>query len=443
MSNVFITFLGLGNPNSKEGELGYDSLSYEFEDKKSYTTPFAQRATVEWIGVPNIDKYLVLLTAESREKHWKPLLEEWQEIGVDTSAEADKITEIDISTNQNKTEQWKWFEKLFQHIEKGDTLYFDFTHGFRSVPIIFSTAIGFLQKGKQVLLKHAFYGYLEDKKQKTGNVIDLVDFYRINDWADGVSALVESADPSKLNRLAEEEGDTSPFKAITDKNLIRDLDNLNLKIRSVDVENVGSAAAKAFKQIERLRDPDSHTPDQYLLEMLVEKFAPLAQFTPKTYNSAYFDLQLKLIKVLFAHRFHMQAFTAMRELIGTIGLAGLLHQSIEITKLQKDHQRTYADLFFNMCQYREKKWKFETMAPKIQERFQILRPFWNKMTPDTRENLYRLSSSISTLRNGFDHAWLGKKGVPQDVAEQCEELFGSLEQIIAELTRINIIKKKE
>ena len=433
MSNrIFITFLGTGIYAKRNDEIGYETVKYEFEDGRSNYTPFAQVATVEWIGVENIDRYLVLITKESRDKHWDLLVEAWNKVGVSS----DLIVPILISTDQSKEAQWGWFQELFHHVDTGDKLSFDFTHGFRSVPILFSTAINFLQKSKGVELKHAFYGYVEYGKS-VGEMIDMADFYRINDWADGVVALVDSADPTKLNRLAEEEDESSPFGSINNPKLIAELDKLSLQIGSVDVENVAKTARTACRLIRKQQDSDSSKPDQFLLNMLLDKFVPLAQKTTKYYDWTYFTMQCTLIEVLFEHRFYMQAFTAMRELMGTIGLPYLVDvENLDIMSQSRQFHRAYADLFFTMCQIAEKRWEFTTMYannPKKMTRFNHLLVVWQAFTRDEKDSLFDLSQTISKLRNGFDHAWLGKKGVPPDVQKRCSECLSALRDLLIQL----------
>ncbi len=425
---VFVTFLGIGNPYSKEGELGYASLTYTFEDGSQSISPFAQVSTVEWIQPQNIDKYIVLLTKESEVKHWDALKADWLTLGVNL----DQVQTIQISTDQSKEAQWDWFKQLFHYIEREDTLYFDFTHGFRSVPILFSTAIGFLQKSKRIALQHAFYGYLEDKDKATGQIIDMVDFYRINDWADGVASLVQSADPSQLNRLAEKEQEDSPFQAITDPKLIAALDELTLKLQSVDVENVGLAARKVCTLIAKKHQPESNAPDQYLLEMLLEKFQLLSSGKFKRYDKPYFQTQLTLIQVLIEHQFLMQAFTAMRELIGTIGVSRIFDVS-GMQKQSTEYHRSRADIFCSMCQFPVHKWKFESMLEdkkgKLRD-FHHLKAFWETMSEEQHVELQSVAKTIAGLRNGFDHAWLGKKGVPKNVKESCDDLYQRLRRLI-------------
>ncbi|HPE62455.1 MAG TPA: TIGR02221 family CRISPR-associated protein, partial [Thiolinea sp.] len=304
MAKVFISFLGvgLGNPNASNS--GYDEVIYRFEDgSASASTRFAQRAILEKEGITSFDRVCLLMTPESKKRHRQLLVDELVSIG----CIADNLFEDDsITTNQSTGQQWAWFDSLQKLINDGDQVTFDFTHGFRSVPIIFSTAISFLQKVKRFELLHAYYGYV-DKKENKNEIIDMARFYRINDWADGVARLVDMADASKLAELADESQDDG-FSALNDKKLTQALRDLTDLIKNIDVNNVGRKADEALKLIADKKDQCSGA-DAQLLEMVVSKFEHLAIQGSGRYDHDYFKLQLILTEMLLKHGLNMQGWS--------------------------------------------------------------------------------------------------------------------------------------
>lgn len=432
MNHVFVTFLGVGGNN------GYDELKYAFHGQ-TYTSKFAQWASMKWLLEQKkpVDKILVFVTKESREKHLEELTNQWLKLAITQ----EQIYPISISTNQDTDAQWVWFQELYQYIDMRDKLYFDFTHGFRSVPIIFSTAIGFLQKSKSIQLQHAFYGYKKENSND-GEIVDMAPFYQINDWADGVAALVESADVSKISRLAEQDS-TKTFSSISDPKLIQHLQNLNILVQSIDMERIPTAAQQTLERIEELLMENKRTPDQHLLMLISDKFQSIAHDIPlETYDIRYFECQLRIIQLLLKHNFLMQACTAMRELIGSIVLTDKKLKKNWITQpkkkkpsVNKQEQRRYSEIFINMCQFKD--WN-EGLPKTEQKRAQILKR-WNSDFAPFQQELRTLTNNINKLRNGFDHAWLKKKGVPKDVQKQSQENHDSLKNLIEKMHHAKLI----
>lgn len=80
----------------------------------------------------------------------------------------------------NPAEQWNWFQALLSHIDLGDELYLDMTHG---VPIVLSAALTYLQAVENVELCAVYHA----ADQVPGcPVVDFKDCYAIGQWADAV-----------------------------------------------------------------------------------------------------------------------------------------------------------------------------------------------------------------------------------------------------------------
>lgn len=68
---------------------------------------------------------------------------------------------IEIKEDFASEAQWSWFEAILSHIQEGDILTVDLTHGYRAISIIFSAAITFLQKAKNIKVNGVLYAALE------------------------------------------------------------------------------------------------------------------------------------------------------------------------------------------------------------------------------------------------------------------------------------------
>jgi len=109
----------------------------------------------------------------------------------------------------------------------------------RAVPIVFSSAIGFLQRAKGVAVVHALYAWYDvANRDKVHPIVDMRDFYVINDWAEAVSRLADDANARKIGELAR----TTRIEALqplADEALIEAFEEMTDCIRNVDVNNIG------------------------------------------------------------------------------------------------------------------------------------------------------------------------------------------------------------
>lgn len=205
MNRVFLSFLGLGTFKKEKGKYEYDPAVYKLNGWKSKETEFVQVAEIEILGAEKFDKVIIVATQKSSNSHFDKLKSQLENRGVTN------ILLIIIGEDMSSEGQWDWLEQILNIIEPGDQLTVDLTHGFRSIPIIFSAAINFLQKAKNVTLESVYYGAF-DKARELGYapIVDMKDFYIINEWADAVSRLVEDADVRKMAEVAERHSDFRP-----------------------------------------------------------------------------------------------------------------------------------------------------------------------------------------------------------------------------------------
>lgn len=437
MAKVFISFLGTGMGDPEAPTPGYNAVSYHFDGGKTTKTRFAQRSILEKHGIETFDAVCLLMTVQSKRKHRDLLVDELIGIGLDAPKQL--IEDDSITTNQNTEQQWAWFDSLQKLINDGDQVIFDFTHGFRSVPIIFSTAISFLQKVKRFELLHAYYGY-SDQATQYSEIIDMAKFYRINEWADGVARLVDMADASKLAELADE-GQADGFAALNDQKLTKALRDLTDLIKNIDVNNVGKKADEALTLIAAKQQQCSGA-DAQLLKMVHDKFIGLAIQGSGCYDDSYFKLQLILTDMLLKHGLNMQAFTVMREAIASIGMLGATGKYAKKDLNTNDgrrYRKNIGEIFVGLCITNRIEWKQESeerraFLPKQELQYfdEMLLPFYNELEKKGIASLlHDFSSHLSEYRNGLDHAWTSQAQALPDISEKGTKFLKQLEQVIA------------
>ncbi|MFP4033536.1 MAG: TIGR02221 family CRISPR-associated protein [Desulfococcaceae bacterium] len=423
MRNVYLSFLGLGNINPETGPIGYRPATYELAGRRSKETPFVQIAEMEILGGANFDLVLMAATRKSHEAHSAILTDGMSAYG---AAPEYLILEEDFSPEG----QWKWFETILGIIEHGDRLTLDLTHGYRAVPIVFSTALNFLQKARNIQIEAVYYGAF-DSNRKLSPIVNMKDFYVINEWADAVSRLVEEADARKLAEVAAK---TTDFQAgeLNDPEIISALDDLTNTVRNVDVNNVGRKAHTAIELIQAEKEKASET-GRVLLDLVFDKFVSLCTETAPSgqYNKAYFELQIEIARLLLEHRLFMQAYTVMREFIASLVMVHFERDGMS-NKKRKKRRPTYGEIFIKFFEFPEEEWKFDG---RKKDRDRIF-PFYEELRANGVEAILRsFSKELTTYRNGFDHAWTAKAGAATDIPEQGRIFFDKLNRVLEKMTQ--------
>lgn len=421
MRRVYLSFLGTGN---FKGE--YEVTRYKLNGRISSETEFVQVAEIGILGAENFDRFIVVLTQKSKQAHLGSLSRQLRVLG------AEPVEPLEIEEDMSPQGQWDWFERILACIEPYDRITIDLTHGFRSVPIVFSTAINFLQKARRVYLEAVYYGVFQ-KTEQVSDVIDMREFYLINEWAEGVSRLVEDADVRRLAELAVQAPDFQAAE-LNKPELINAFEELTHTIRNVDIHNVGPQANEAITLVRREMEAASRT-GRILLNLVVEKFISVTTEEPLSgnYDRNYFDLQLKIIRMLLEHKLYMQAYTVMREFIGSIGLIAVKKAHFRTGKGRD--KRKKADLFIRMLQYDT--WDFSENDHQMMEK--ELLPFYCMLSEHGLiSGLQNNVRKLTDYRNNFDHAWTCREKAYADIHETGFLLLNELEAFVETLQKKGI-----
>ncbi|HQO03657.1 MAG TPA: TIGR02221 family CRISPR-associated protein [Spirochaetota bacterium] len=426
MGSVYISFLGLGSMSTVDSRYKYSPASYSLNGAVSELTEFVQAAEIQLLGSSFFDRIIIIATEKSRDAHYASLKGQLAALG------AVEPGLIIIDEDMTPEGQWKWFEEILFHIDTGDRLTVDLTHGYRSIPIVFSTAINFLRKAKNITVDGVYYGAFE-KNRKCSPIIDMKDFYIINDWAEAVSRLVEDADARKLGDVAKQ---SSAFQAgdLNDPELIEAFHALTGAIRNVDINNVGAMASKALGLVAGKKMTTSRT-GSLLLDLVVDKFTAIAVSGNEggEYIREYYTMQMEFVRLLIDHRLYMQAFTVMREFIVSFADMHARTAVRNDTELAGSKQKKYldysrkwfADLFLGMIITKRKDWNFSRGHDKDGVRYlKYMVPLYDRLEEaGLVEILGEFVSSLTEYRNGFDHAWTASGGMPDDIDTKGRKFF--------------------
>lgn len=429
MRSVYLSFLGLGTFNQETRRHEYKPTVYRLNGRDSGSTEFVQLAEIEILGASAFDLVVMVATERSRDTHFGKL-----EVGLRTLGVTD-ISRVILGEDMSPEGQWAWFEQISRRIEYGDDITVDLTHGYRSIPIVFSTAINFLQKARRVTVKAVYYGvYEKERALGYAPIVDMKDFYVINEWAEGVSRLVEDADARKMADVA---GRSSGFQSgsLNDHEIIGALGALTDTIRNVDVNHVAAKARNALRLISAKKKNASET-GRILLDLVVDKFACLAMDEPQGYTRDYFAIQFELAGLLLEHKLHMQAYTVMREVIGSIGMVGVA-KGDRLSNSGRSRRKTYSEVFVNMLQFDESEWKFPEGSLPLKTK---LEPYYTRLKEaGVVATLRGFTRELVDYRNGFDHAWTAKAQAYGDIDKKGEEMHRSLRVALDKMVEAGIL----
>ncbi|HBN57056.1 MAG TPA: TIGR02221 family CRISPR-associated protein, partial [Lachnospiraceae bacterium] len=224
MSRHFITVLGTSL---------YTDCIYEVEGTGfGYRTPFVQMAVLKYIMpvYAQGDRITVLLTEKSEEKNWytreyteterkqlaarkmEPAPGE-QKTGLKDMMEKEypdiQIENVRIKEGRNKAEIDEIFESIYGVIDPEETIYFDFTHGLRNLPMQALTVIHYAKALKKIQVGGMYYGAFElGEKKEDGwlhvNLLDMSACNTILDWTSAAESFIKGGSSNQIKELYKE-----------------------------------------------------------------------------------------------------------------------------------------------------------------------------------------------------------------------------------------------
>lgn len=109
---------------------------------------------------------------------------------------------VHIPDGRSEADLWGIFQAVVDQVDEGDTVIFDITHGFRSLPFLSFLAAAYLRVVRHVKLEAVYYGNFElrDKTVEPNRapVIDLTRFVDLLDWTVAADRFVRLGDASVL-----------------------------------------------------------------------------------------------------------------------------------------------------------------------------------------------------------------------------------------------------
>jgi len=416
MSNVFISFLGKGD---------YKECKYVFKEKDK-TTKFIQLALIELFckHFTEEDSLIFFLTEDARTENWENKLKDGlMEIGLkeeilslNLSA---KIKTVNIPVGKSESEIWEIFNIMYNVLNNNDSVIFDITHAFRSIPMLGFIILYYAGFIKDVKIKNIFYGAYEARNIETNTapIFRLTKFYKLIQWASAADAFVNYGTSDKLTAMVQEteqfyEGTRDTAKAITDVT-----ESMSLLRGGAIVE--GAIFNNCRKKIDELEATGKfQTAFKPIFKKVKEKLSDFKDNDPMNF--------LYAVKWYLNHKMIPQALTMMQE-----GLLTFLMKQKKIVY----HDKKNRELVNHFIQHLAIEKKQNKRIPIEKE---YVKQF-NKWGFDLRDKLTVKASiiynEISTLRNDVNHGGfnLGASNYI-NISRKIKKLFKEIEELCLEFT---------
>lgn len=214
---VFISFLGFTN---------YKECRYYKDDFCSESVRYIQEATLDYLLGKEIwsnnDVAYILLTDGAKTNNWldnghkvygtsDSIIQEGLQTRLAKKHYPFQIKTVEqLPVGKNESELFEIFKRVYDVLEPGDKLYFDITHGFRSLPMLALVLVNYSKFLKGVEVKSITYGNFEvkeeiideeGKKHLKAPIIDLLPLSGIQDWTFAAADYIRNGNSKQIKKL--------------------------------------------------------------------------------------------------------------------------------------------------------------------------------------------------------------------------------------------------
>lgn len=180
-----------------------------------------------------------------------------------------EVENIMIPEGNTTDEIWGIFNIIFKKLEREDSLVFDITHGFRSLPMLNMVLINYAKLLKNISISGIYYGAYDarytSKEKEFTPIWDLIAFERLQEWTNKTNIFIETGNAIPLSNLINED-QYKPLKEGLDSfskyilvnrgmNIIQGTEIIMLRNTLKDIEFNEQTKKSALPPIlERIRD---------------------------------------------------------------------------------------------------------------------------------------------------------------------------------------------
>ncbi len=457
---VFVSLLGASD--YAEVAYGLTECDKAFEVQgESKPTKFIQIARLRALMARGLefdkDNTHVLVTELSKNKNWgNGLRTTTPYVGLKTSLEEIGLKDIEpiaIKDGKSTAELWENFQTIANLISKGDELYVDITHGFRSQSIILMLSLDYVVRAKGAEIVELTYGAYEAKEDEVAPVFDLTGFLGIRDWSTAAALLEQSGDISQFAAMAESASKEVKKQLRRDmprelKSLASSLQNFGDHLKQCRLHELPLSATRVLDAIAQsrswVRKTVEYLPLDHILDDVREKIEPLAADPGPSYSAV--RGQLNCAAWCFHYENFIVGFTLLRETIGDLievwvdkesGLSpedrGARH--LEVEKILGCLAHLAKPEGAKTLRLPKQPWAKEALA-------------WLRAQGSKTEDLIGILGKVTTIRNQLDHGGTGSgkssrtKKYKDAADETLRNTMGLLDQLVTGQTPVDEHPKK-
>lgn len=305
MKKHFIATLGVGSYGLTQYR------TFEKDGDRTYETRFIQDALLQFLDFENIDRITIFVTDKAKTKNWDDTEQPGLESILKNHYPKCKIECLRIPDGNSEQEIWQIFNTIFQSIDQGDELYFDVTHGFRSLPILILAILQYSKILKDTKIKGVYYGVF-DRDTEVNPAIDLTPFYELLSWTDAANSFIRYGHGEQIYELCQESDNPAikPYGEIVHLTNALDASLGRTKFSPNDTVNSIHGAWSKFKQAVSQNEMNDDSVLNPLFQKIREKTEPFSSEN---------DVQTGWAAVEWALENNMvqQGYTALKENILT------------------------------------------------------------------------------------------------------------------------------
>ena len=225
---VLVSFLGTGKLEKNSSARQYVKTLYRFEDGREYASAFIAQALKDYYQVDKViligtvhsmweEVYSSFVSDEQRDEDYYVKLGEYcaattpkSELSIPDIGKLESaigagshvvLTHYGINAEENEKNQ-QIILGLEELLDKGDELYVDITHAFRSLPLLLLNSLIYIQtvSQKKITIRHVCYGMF-NSEMPYAPVISLDSLMETTSWIIGAYAFQEYGNAYKIADL--------------------------------------------------------------------------------------------------------------------------------------------------------------------------------------------------------------------------------------------------
>jgi len=382
---------------------------YRYQDKVCQT-PVVQEAIASFFP---IDEIVLFTTKKAEETNYRQVL-----------SRCPTAKKIPVPDGQSEDELWMIFSQVAGEVNEGDTIIFDITHGFRSLPFIALLSAAYLQEAKEARLAGIVYGAFEAGDGTETPLFDLSGFLQIFEWMAGVKSFVTHGDAREIKtliqKIAGERFQSSGGKVGPTHigSFASKLEEFTSSVRlSLPVEGIAHARSIVGALPGAEEEIGTYTP---ALKPLIKKIATIERFSAAAPDentgpcNDHLFKQLELIKHQVERGLYPQAAMLAREWMVSVLLcaAGDGGQWLN-KKVRENAERTLSGGVMKT----QNTWYERTI---YSDWFESL-PCW--------KDCAKIWDQITSIRNDIAHCGMNKQGSkPSRIESRIQELTQNLDK---------------